>query len=124
MGLTALAAAALAGGDLDPLAGGWHWQALVFVTREGIVAVALSLWLILWFPRRWDHQGRLAQRAGRGSYAAYVLHPPVLVVLSMLARPLPVPPEAKLVLVAITGVVASFAVGVELTRLRAVARIL
>jgi hypothetical protein len=50
-----------------------------------------------------------------------VLHPPVLVMLSLLARPLPVAPEAKFLLVAPTGVVAAFAVGVGLTRLWAMA---
>jgi peptidoglycan/LPS O-acetylase OafA/YrhL len=44
--------------------------------------------VVAWFRRRWDHQGPLVQRAGRGSYGAYVLHPPVLVALSLLARPL------------------------------------
>jgi hypothetical protein len=53
-----------------------------------------------------------------GSYAAYVLHPPVLVALSLLARPLPVVPEVKFVLVAVSGV-AAFAAGVRLTRLQA-----
>jgi len=79
---------------------------------------------VAWFRRRWDRRGRLVQRAGRGSYGAYVLHPPVLVVLSLLARPLAVAPEAKFLLVAVTGVVAAFAVGVGLTRLRLAGRLL
>jgi peptidoglycan/LPS O-acetylase OafA/YrhL len=52
-----------------------------------------------------------------GSYAAYVLHPPVLVLASMITRPLPLPPEGKFVLVAPVGVVAAFALGTALTRL-------
>jgi peptidoglycan/LPS O-acetylase OafA/YrhL len=79
---------------------------------------------VAWFRRRWDHQGPLVQRAGRGSYGAYVLHPPVLVALSLLARPLAVAPEAKFLLVATTGVVAAFAVGIGLTHLRVVTRLL
>jgi len=90
---------------------------------EGAVAVAVSLWVVAWFRRRWDRPGRLVQRAGRGSYGAYVLHPPVLVVLSLLARPLTVAPEAKFLLVATTGVVATFAVGVGLTHRWAMARL-
>lgn len=124
LGLTALAAWALMANRLDAVAGGLAWPSAAFAVLEGLGAVGLSLWLVAWFRRRWDRQGRLVQRAGRGSYGAYVLHPPVLVVLSMLARPLPVAPEAKFVLVAVGGVVAAFAVGVGLTRLRAGARIL
>jgi peptidoglycan/LPS O-acetylase OafA/YrhL len=74
-------------------------------------------------PRRWDRRGRLVQRAGRGSYAAYVLHPPVLVVLSLLTRPLPVAPGAKFVLIAVSGVAAAFAAGVGPMRLPMVARL-
>ena len=48
----------------------------------------------------------------------------MLVVLSLLARPLAVAPEAKFLLVATTGVVAAFAVGVGLTRLRVAGRLL
>lgn len=124
LGLAALAAAALVTDRLDAVAGGLAWPSAAFAVLEGLGAVALSLWLVAWFRRRWDRPGWLVQRAGRGSYAAYVLHPPVLVVLSLLARPLPVAPEAKFVLVAVSGVVAAFAVGVGLTRLPMVARLL
>ena len=124
LGLTALAASALVTDRLDAVAGGLAWLSAAFAVLEGLGAVALSLWLVAWFRHRWDRPAGLVRRAGRGSYAAYVLHPPVLVVLSLLARPLPVAPEAKFVLVAAGGVVAAFAVGVGLTRLRIVARLL
>jgi hypothetical protein len=123
LGLTALAAWALVTDRLDAVAGGLAWTSAAFAGLEGLGAVGSSLWLVAWFRRRWDRPGPLVRRAGRGSYAAYVLHPPVLVVLSLLARPLPVPPEAKFVLVAAGGVAAAFAAGVGLTRLRAGARI-
>ena len=124
LGLTVLAAWALVTDRLDAVAGGLAWPSAAFAGLEGLGAIGLSLWLVAWFRRRWDRPGRLVQRAGRGSYAAYVLHPPVLVALSLLVRPLPVAPEAKFVLVAVSGVVAAFAVGVGLSRLRAGARIL
>jgi peptidoglycan/LPS O-acetylase OafA/YrhL len=123
LGLTALAAWALVTDRLDAVAGGLAWPSVAFAGLEGLGAVGSSLWLVACFRRRWDRPGAPLQRAGRGSYAAYVLHPPVLVVLSLLARPLPVPPEAKFVLVAASGVAAAFAAGVGLTRLRAGARI-
>jgi glucans biosynthesis protein C len=117
-----VAVTSTAEGDLDPLYGGWHWPSLAFVVLEGIVAVAVSLWLVAWFRRRWIQQGRLARRASRGAYAAYLLHPPVLVLASFAARPLPLPPEAKFVLVAAVGVVAVFTVGWAVTRSALIAR--
>jgi hypothetical protein len=113
-----------ADGDLARLYGGWHWPSLVFVVLEGMVAVSFSLWLVAWFGRRWTRQGPLARRAGRGAYAAYLLHPLVLVLVSFAARPLPLPPEVKFLLVAPAGVAAVFAVGWAVTRSAFVARFL
>jgi hypothetical protein len=111
-----------ADGDLDRLYGGWHWPSLVFVVLEGMVAVTFSLWLVAWFGRRWTRQGPLARQAGRGAYAAYLLHPLVLVLVSFAARPLPLPPEVKFLLVAPAGVAAVFTVGWAVTRSAFVAR--
>jgi glucan biosynthesis protein C len=113
-----------ADGDLDRLYGGWHWPSLGFVVLEGIVAVSFSLWLVAWFGRRWTRQGPLARRAGRGAYAAYVLHPLVLVLVSFAARPLPLPPEVKFLLVAPAGVATVFTAGWAVTRSALVARFL
>ena len=116
------AATSLADEELDRLYGGWHWQSLAFAVLEGAVAVSLSLWMVAWFGRRWTQQGRLATRASRGAYAAYVLHAPVLVLASLAAWPLPLPPELKFVLVAAAGVVATFSVGWTVTRSALIAR--
>jgi glucans biosynthesis protein C len=124
LGLAALAVWALVADRGDVVAGGVTGQSATLAVLEGLGAMALSLWVVAWFRRRWDRHGRLVERAGRGSYGAYVLHPPVLVALSLLARPLPVVPEAKFVLVAMIGVVAAFALGVGLTRLRVLTRLL
>jgi hypothetical protein len=117
-----VAATGTADGDLARLYGGWHWPSLVFEVLEGVVAVGFSLWLVAWFGRRWTRQGRLAARAGRGAYAAYLLHPLVLVLVSFAVRPLPLPPEVKFLLVASAGVAAAFSLGWAVTRSAFVAR--
>jgi hypothetical protein len=119
-----VAVTATADGDLARLYGGWHWPSLTFVVLEGMVAVSFSLWLLAWFGRRWTQQGPLARRAGRGAYAAYLLHPLVLVLVSLAARPLPLAPEAKFLLVAPAGVAAAFNLGWAVTRSAFVARFL
>jgi glucans biosynthesis protein C len=93
--LTVLAASALATDRGDAVAGGWTWQSAALALLEGSVAVGLSLWVLAWLRRRWDRRGPLARRVGRGSYAAYVLHPPVLVLASMATRPLPLARRAS-----------------------------
>ena len=66
LGLTALAAWALATDRLDAVAGGLAWPSAAFAILEGVGAVALSLWLVAWFRRRCDRPGPLVRRAGRG----------------------------------------------------------
>jgi glucan biosynthesis protein C len=123
LALAVLAASALATDRGDAVAGGWTWQAAALALLEGLVAVGLSLWVVAWFRRRWDRRGALVRRVGRGSYAAYVLHPPVLVLASMATRPLPLAPEGKFVLVAAVGVAASFTLGAALTWRRVVVHV-
>jgi glucan biosynthesis protein C len=123
LALAVLAASALATDRGDAVAGGWTWQAAALALLEGLVAVGLSLWVVAWFRRRWDRRGPLVRRVGRGSYAAYVLHPPVLVLASMATRPLPLAPEGKFVLVAAVGVAASFTLGAALTWRRVVVHV-
>ncbi|GAB2862142.1 acyltransferase family protein [Lentzea nigeriaca] len=104
--------------------GGWHWSVVAFALLDGVIAVLGSVWLVRWFSSRWNGvAGEVTVRAGRGSYAAYVLHPTVLVLLSLAARPLPWPPEAKFVLVAVVGVPLCFVVGYFVTRIPGVRRV-
>jgi hypothetical protein len=126
-GMVAVAAlwgALMTTGTLEELAGGWHWSTAGFAVLDGTVAVGLSVWCVDWFRRRWNAPlGPIAARAARGSYATYLVHPPVLVLLSIAARSLPWPPEAKFVLVTAVGVPVSFAVGYVVARAPGVNRV-
>jgi glucans biosynthesis protein C len=114
----------LSAGGLEPMLGGWRWASAGLAVLEAATAVGASLWVIDRVRRRWTVRGPLLARTSRGAYAAYVLHPLVLVALSAAARPLPWPPEGKFVLVAAAGVIGSFALGTTVTRWRPVARVL
>ena len=43
------------------------------------MSIAFTLWCLAWVRRRWPNHGPLMAKAGRGSYATYLLHPVVLV---------------------------------------------
>jgi len=123
LALTGLTVLSLGTDDFGSLVGGFHWQAASFAAITGVVAVALNLWVVAWFERRWNHQGPLVAHAARGSYAAYIIHPTVVVLLSLAVLPLSIPPEWKLLIVATVGVPAVFAVGYALSRLPGFGRI-
>jgi hypothetical protein len=98
---------------------------VAFAVIDGVAAVGVCVWVVSWFERRWDAQaGPVLVRASRGAYAAYLLHPLVLVALSGAMWPLPLAPELKLVLVAAAGVPAVFATGYLATRVPGVSRVL
>jgi hypothetical protein len=118
-----IAAGALTGVDIELYAGGGTWQSLVTAVLEGALIVAMSLWLIDLFQRRFGHQGALAHRMSRSAYAAFVFHQVILVGLVLVSHRVPWPPEVKYLLVGALGVVVSFWLGSLVVRLPGLSRI-
>ncbi len=122
--LAAVAAVSVAGDDYESMTGGWHWQAAVLAVLDGLVSVTWVWWLLAWFQRRWNRQQPWAVRASRGSYAAFLIHPMVLVSLSLALHDLPWPAEAKFAVVALTGIPVTFLAGYGLTRIPGLDRVI
>jgi glucan biosynthesis protein C len=122
--LLLLVAIAAQGVDENALLGGFHVQALAIPIVEATVAIAMSLWTLEWFRRRWNRSGSISRAAGRASYAAYLVHAPVVVVLSIALRWVPVPVEIKFVVVFLAGVPAAFALGRLATRSRVLGHVI
>lgn len=118
-----LVLALLTGRDDDPLLGGLDPRALLIPIGEAVIAIGMSLWTLEWFRRRWNGTGPVRQGLGRASFAAYLVHPPVIVLLSVALQSVAVPAEVKFLVVSAVGVVGAFALGWLLTRWRPVARI-
>jgi glucan biosynthesis protein C len=112
------------GGEDNPFLGGLRPQALVLPVAEALLAVGMSLWAFEWFRRRWNQAGPLARALGRASFAAYIVHPPVVVLLSVGLRSVPVVVELKFLAVFALGAAAAFALGWTITRTRLVARVI
>lgn len=114
LGVSSLAEAA------TPFLGGWHWQALLLGCVEAALVVAGSVWALGTAQRRLRNGGRLSVACGRAAFAAFVLQGPVLLTLAIAARPLPLPAEAKALVVGGFAVPACFWLGwliIERTRL-------
>ncbi|MEZ5096801.1 MAG: hypothetical protein R2731_12195 [Nocardioides sp.] len=91
--------------------GGWHWEAAGMAVVEGTVAVGVSLLVLDWSRRHVVPHGRWERRVAAAAYGAFVAQGPVLVALALALREIPVSGDAKLVVVAVLGVVGSFALG-------------
>jgi glucans biosynthesis protein C len=84
--------------DASKFAGGLTWQSAFFSTWEQFSGVAMTVGLLVWFRRKLNRQTPLAKAASDGSYAAYVIHAPVIILVAVLLRNLPVYPLLKFVL--------------------------
>jgi peptidoglycan/LPS O-acetylase OafA/YrhL len=110
--------------DPDPFLGGLRLEATLIPLIEATIAVSMSLWAISWFQRRWNRTTAIARGAGRASFAAYLLHAPLTVMLAVALRDVDVPAEAKFLAVFVVAVAASFGLGWLLTRSHVVGRVL
>lgn len=119
-----VAAFAASSESLDPFAGGWTWQAAVVAAAEGVIAVALAVWLLARFQARRRVAGPLAGAAGRAAFGAYVLQAPVLVALAVALRDVGIGPEVKFLIVAPLGIGLSFVLAWLLTLVPGVRRVL
>ncbi|GAA0210657.1 acyltransferase [Saccharothrix mutabilis subsp. mutabilis] len=102
-------------GQSGPFLGGWRWEALVLVVVESVLVVGGSVWLLGLAQRRLTGGGALAGALARSAFAAFVVQGPVLVLLAVAARPVPLPAEGKAFLVAAAAIAASFGLGRLLT---------
>jgi peptidoglycan/LPS O-acetylase OafA/YrhL len=124
VGLTAVLVSYTAARDqLDMALEGLNWASVSFAILYGVVSIAFTLWCLAWLRRRWPTHGALMAKAGRGSYATYLLHPVVLVSVMLAFREVPVGAELKFVIVSVVAVPVCFAVGYAVTRLPGLGRV-
>lgn len=89
----------ISSGDLTPLLGGLHWQALLYALWEQLTGILIIIGLLWVFRTRYDHQGPVAAAAAADTYTVYIIHPLILVPLALGLQALVLPPVPKFLLV-------------------------
>ncbi len=84
-----------AGGDSTALNGGFTWQSAAFSLWESICAVAIDFGLLVLFRDKLNSQGSLVKGMSAGAFAVYVFHTPLIVAITLLFRPIGMPPIIK-----------------------------
>lgn len=69
-------------GEVAQFQGGLRWQSLAYALWQQLTAAAIIVTLLVWFRRRFNHQGSLARAMAQGSYATYIFHPVVVVAVT------------------------------------------
>jgi len=90
----------LSAGDLTPLLGGLHWQAFTYALWEQLTGILIIVALLWVFRTRYDCQGPVTAAAAADSYTVYIIHPLVLVPLSLGLQAVVLPPVPKFLAVA------------------------
>lgn len=97
-------------GDQGSFHGGWTINAAFYALWDPFIAWGIILTL-LWFFRTYCSTGnRFTLALARRTFGAYIVHPPVLVGLSLLGREWPVPPLIKFTVVGLAACAGAFAV--------------
>jgi hypothetical protein len=104
--------------------GGLGWPAVVYALWEPWVAWGLIAWLLVLFRERFNTASARWQRWAGQAYAAFILHAPVLVAVSVALSALALPALLKFVLVGACASVLSFAIAGGLLRVPGVRRLL
>jgi peptidoglycan/LPS O-acetylase OafA/YrhL len=125
MGIVGLVAALVAGVVLFPLAvsgrlfaldltamghamGHGHWQSAVYALFDAIFSVGLCLGAIVVFRRFFNGQGWFGRFLSEQSYAVYVIHIPLIVLVAYLLRGITIAPLLKFGLVSVIVVPVCF----------------
>jgi peptidoglycan/LPS O-acetylase OafA/YrhL len=87
--------AEMGGGSADALNGGANLLALIYALWEPFVAFGIIMGLIVWFRERFNRPNRFFQWLSDHAFTVYIIHPPIIVGLTILFKPLMWPPGVK-----------------------------
>ena len=100
-----------AGENFDLYLGGLHWQALVTALWEQFLGVAMIITLLVWFRKRFNHQGSLTKAMSASAYTVFIIHAPVAVLVALTLKDINLYPLIKYPLVALIVVPLCFLLG-------------
>ena len=114
----------VARGDQGSFTGGWTLNSLFYALWDPFIAWGIILMLLWSFRTYFPNANGLTARWAKQAYGAYIVHPPVLVGLSLLARAWTLPPLLKFGVVGLAACAGSFAVASVLMLIPGLKRIL
>jgi hypothetical protein len=107
----AVASGALTGQLDERGAGGLNWLSLAYSVWEGFTCLAMVITVLVWFRKRFNHQGRVVRAMSEASFAVYVLHPIIVVPLALALSGVSVNPTLMFLLAAPLAVALCYLIG-------------
>lgn len=109
---------------LDNAMGNGQWQSAAYTLWDSIFAVGMCLAAITFFRRFFSGESKLGNFLAQQSYAVYLIHIPIIVILAYALREIALGSVLKFGVVAIIVVPTCFAVAYLIRRIPGVSRIL
>ena len=108
---------------IKPFVGGFGWRAFVFAIWEQFTGISIMAVLLGISAAKWNKQNNLAKLLSNSAYAVYVLHPPVLVGVSILLATWNAHLMVKFLVVAPLALLGSFGTGILMNKIPVLKRI-
>ncbi len=86
-------------GDYSVLMGGFNLPAFLFALVENIICVGMIFVLLKVFYAKFNKQGKIMQNLAPSAFYIYLIHPPILVLVSLVFIYVPLIPVIKLAIV-------------------------
>lgn len=83
-------------GDVAPALGGFKWQSLAYSIWEQLICVSFVITGFYYFKKFANSTSKLTRELAKSTYAAYLIHPVVLVTLTLLIRKVAIHPLLKI----------------------------
>jgi len=104
--------------------GGFHWQSLMYSIWEQCMGISIIIALLSISKNVWNKSSATLAKISRATFAVYILHPLVVISLSLAFRNWTVDPATKLLIVAPLAVLLSFTLGMLVLLIPAVKKLI
>lgn len=105
-------------------AGGLTWTSFVYCLWESLFCVGMCLWLITFFRRRFDKQGRVCSFLSKHAYVVYIIHIPIISCVAIPLNKMHISSDLRFLLATIITLPICFLLGYFIRKLPIASRIL
>ncbi len=92
------------------MAGGWHWQALLVATWSSVLCFSISIWLLAFFKRKYNHQSPFVKLLSKNAYTVYIIHIIIAITVVIPLMSVGLPSIVKLVITSVITIPLCFIV--------------
>lgn len=97
--------------DISSFMGGMHWQSFIFALWEHSFSIGIIICLLARFRNSFNQRRDLLKAMSDSTYTVYIIHAPILVIITLSLRNISLPPLIKCVVISPVVVFLCFLIG-------------